>query len=765
MPEPLVVHVIGTITLLSAALLVVASVTIVQSINYVQTLNTMLAEAAESCAREIVELVSVHTLGGEELTYMVLTLPQSLGGQPYNLTLRNVGENVIAVVAQLQLHRQVRVVVTPNFGQSPVYAVQESIKLGDLLVSPTILLPTPYGWHAVLVAIRRDDAVWIGFTTQQPSTPYTVSSPDFKLVNWTLRLEGLAGSKRQFTYVIWNRGGGGTANLRIHDGAGQLVYFTSIYVGSKSFAKGTIPITLPVVRGSYVWRIDVDHEGVLHDSRTFSVVSKQPQILISSYDSSISGLPDSTIKIHVTLTNAGDYEGTAEVFLNGNSLGKLVLAAGEQRELQFDVQLPSTLGFRVWTLTVRTLDTGYEDERRISVYVRDPYAPYIGWVNATIDGLVSWNAKVCVRIINPSGKAYAVHLQLNGTPIDASVQIPGGETRWINFTAQLPSRRGVYSWNVSLVSSGILLDIKFINLIVRDYNSLERTAILYNTFDYWPTDWRNVGGSWRIVAGSLQGEDRSDSNTKDGFCQVRRQGNKERIERCAVAYYWVEDLYSYIVSHSSITVLVQARFDANDNDVYRGFALIGKSFDESRGPLYSITLNRASAASARLLIERFDGNWVTLDASTPIGKVEGWYTIFLRLTDTGYSLELLCELYGSGPRPLASKSYSLVSFVPGHLGLLVDNRIGTFDNIVLAAGDTRYVTVRGLPAGWIVELISGGVPVARGISDGINDVQLLVVNVPIIRNAGIVLIDPYGNRRPVTSFDILMGGDIIVLSP
>jgi hypothetical protein len=53
-PEPLVAHVVGTIALLGAALLVIAAIAIAQQMNYLQTLNLMLAEAAESCARELV---------------------------------------------------------------------------------------------------------------------------------------------------------------------------------------------------------------------------------------------------------------------------------------------------------------------------------------------------------------------------------------------------------------------------------------------------------------------------------------------------------------------------------------------------------------------------------------------------------------------------------------------------------------------------------------------------------------------------------------
>jgi len=145
MPDPVIAHVIGTIALLGSALLMVAAISIAQQVSYMQAVNIMLAEVAESCARELVELVSVHTLGGSGVTYMALTLPSSLAGQPYNLSLVNRGDNVIEVRAQLQLYRQVRVVVTPNFGRGPVYAVSGTVEVGDLALSDHALLPTPQG--------------------------------------------------------------------------------------------------------------------------------------------------------------------------------------------------------------------------------------------------------------------------------------------------------------------------------------------------------------------------------------------------------------------------------------------------------------------------------------------------------------------------------------------------------------------------------------------------------------------------------------------
>jgi len=765
-PEPVVVHVIGTTVLLSATLLIIASVTIVQTINYYQTLSAMLSEAAESCAREIVELVSVHTLGGEELTYMILTLPQSLGGQPYNLTLENVRENMIAVKAQLQIHRQVRIVVTPNFGQAPVYAVQEPTKFGDLVLSPTILLPTPYGWKAALVAVRKGDTILIGFTTQPPTIPHSLSIPNFKLVNWTLRLEGLAGSKQTFTFAVWNSGSEGTATVNVYDSNGGLVGSTAVSVGSKSVAWGQMTLTLPFTRGSYVWRIDVVHNGHLYDSRTFEVASKQPQIVISGCDPSVSGPPSSTVRLNVTIVNVGDYDGEVQVSVNTTLLGQYSLSAGQKLDLTFDLKLPDTLGSYTWLLSVKTLETGYVDERWIPVKVRDPDAPYIDWINTTIDGLVGWSAKICVRVSNPSATSHMVSFLLNGTPVGTG-EVPANGYAWFNFTAQLPSKMGVYRWNVSLVSSNVLLDARIIELSVKDFVLLERTAVLYNTFDsgVLPSDWAAAGGIWQAAGSTLQGTDQSNQNTKDGFCSVKQVGKQEKVERCAVVYYWQGDASSYVASRGVFAALVQVLIDANDNDVSRGFVLLKEHFDLSSGPLYTMTLYRASNKSAWLRVESFNGDWSLLDPGASVGRVQGSYTLFLSITYTGYSVALTYDIYSGDSSLLgAPRSFSVVDTLLRYIGLLVSQKTGTFDNIVLATGDPRYVAVRGLPPSWTVELYSGQTLIAREVSDGVNEIRFLVTRTPILGGAWIRIIDPYGREWRRLSFDTLVGGDSIVFS-
>lgn len=163
MPDPIVTHVIGTMALVGAAVLIVAAFSFMQYVNYMDSVNLMLAEAAEAAARALVEIVSVYTLGGAGASYMAPELPGILGGQPYLLHLSGGGDNVLNVTARLQIYRQVRVVVMPNFGRYPVRAVKGVIPeerfQGRLPfnVTDTLLLPPPPGYKPVIVVFRSSD--------------------------------------------------------------------------------------------------------------------------------------------------------------------------------------------------------------------------------------------------------------------------------------------------------------------------------------------------------------------------------------------------------------------------------------------------------------------------------------------------------------------------------------------------------------------------------------------------------------------------------
>lgn len=184
MPDPVVTHVIGTMALVGAAVLMIAAFSFIQYLNYMESVNLMLAEAAEAAARSLVEIVSVYTLGGAGASYMTPVLPDTLGGQPYLLHLSGGGDNVLNVTARLQIYRQIRVVVMPNFGRYPVRAVKGVVPMerfeGRLPfnVSDTLLLPLPPGYKPAIVVFRSAD--------------YECTSPSFDPVEWRAICVGFA---------------------------------------------------------------------------------------------------------------------------------------------------------------------------------------------------------------------------------------------------------------------------------------------------------------------------------------------------------------------------------------------------------------------------------------------------------------------------------------------------------------------------------------------------------------------------------------------
>jgi hypothetical protein len=165
MPSPVVSHLIGTLSVLSAVILILASFNFIQFQYEMRVTNLMLGEVAESAAREVVELISVYTLGGSSTSYMFLTLPDTLGGQPYSLYIDETSENILRITARLQVYQQVRVVVTPNFGQNPVHAISGSRTVGSLVVSDTLLMPLPPGKKPVVVAFKDENTIYVGFSS------------------------------------------------------------------------------------------------------------------------------------------------------------------------------------------------------------------------------------------------------------------------------------------------------------------------------------------------------------------------------------------------------------------------------------------------------------------------------------------------------------------------------------------------------------------------------------------------------------------------
>ena len=759
MPDPVVAHVIGTIALLGAALLVVAAVTMAQYVNYMQALNLMLAEAAESCARELVELVSAHTLGGGRVTYMVLTLPSSLAGQPYNLSIANRGDNVIEVGAQLQLYRQVRVVVTPNFGRGPVYAVSGTVELGGLVLSDHVLLPTPQGWRAMLVAVNQGDAVLVGFATQLGPLEER-GPPSFKLVNWTARVMGPANSKQLFAFAVWNRGDRGSVRVAVYSGDGIPVNSTVLAVGAGEVARGSMLLRLPGAPGTYAWEVRCENldTGAVDDSQAVQVKVTAPKITILSYTSSVSGPPGSQASVSVTVGNVGDAPGTALAQIQEVGAGCSVpVPAGGSGSCSIPVTLSGTPGSYAWTLIVRTLETGYVEQRQVSVFVQQPGAVLrIAWWNSTIVGAVDQRVKLSVLVENSGSSSVQAVVKVSDSGgsvlASGSASVPAASRAWVNLTVQLPTTKGVYTWYVGAYRQDQSLpdDRKTVAVEARDLALAQRTAFYYTAFNAAPSGWSARGGSWVVASGVLTG---LDDDRGPG-------GTYQKGARYVSVYYWGQSVWSYADPASGFGAVAKISLDANR--VYRGFAVLAPSLSE----LYEVSVYRLGSRCQVFVRKLAGGAWSDVFASSSVSCGSGWYTLYL-----GFALQpgarIAYALYDSSGNPVIPPyEWSGAAEVqPSYLAFLVDGGGASFDDLVVAAGDPRYVVVTGLPQGWSAELYSGGALVASASADSTGTAKLLVAGNQILSGATLVLKDAGGRQVLSKSIDLVLGGDVYSFSP
>jgi len=755
-PEPIVAHVVGTVALLGAAVLVVAAITAAYQLYYMQTLNLMLAEVAESCARELVELVSVHTLGGSGVTYMALTVPSSLAGQPYNLSIVSRGDNVIEVRAQLQLYRQVRVVVTPNFGRGPVYAVPGTVRLGDLELSNYILIPTPQGWRAMLVAVNQGDAVLVGFATQLGPLERP-GSPSFKLVGWAQQVSGLAGSERLFTFAVWNRGSAGRALVKVLNETGATLGSVELTVGSGEVVRGAIPLKLPGAPGAYIWMVECWNlvNGTLDDAQSLSVEVLR---LSAVFAESISGLPNSEVPFEVVLINEDGTDWTAHVqFVDREASCAATVPAGGNSTCTLLIKLPSNPGQYTWKLRVEVPETGYKEDYDVYIHVkRLDAALRIAELNRSVVGAVDQWVRLVVVVNNTWSSdvnASLLVVDSSGATVAAWSGVVGASsTLPIDLAARLPSLKGEYTWYVRAYrqDSGEPEDEELVRVEARDV-VLVRTAFYVEGFDSPPSGWHPRGGEWLVTSGGWSGgalQGRDDDNGPGGSLG---KGGRRYVS----AYYWAQNIWNYVDPVSGFSAVAKLYFGSGDSNVYRGFALL----DSGLSKLYEVSVFRLGQ-SASLFLWKLEGGWGVLAKSSEVGCREGWYTLYVSFSLSS-TANLVGELYDSSGRQLASVSWSTsASFEPVHLALMVDEKVGVFDELVVASGDARYVVVKGLPQGWRAELYLGGSLVASATADSSGTAWLLTAHYPVLRGATLVLKDSGGGQALSRAFELIVGGDV-----
>jgi len=160
MPHPVYSHIFGTLALIAMMISVSLFAEGILYISYLQTQKARLSEVAESVARELVEIVSVHTLGEGGFTYMQLKIPQTIGGSAYIIKLEELDENRLLVKVCLQHNEIVKVVAVPNFGTGTIHVVNITVidTSRQIEYGPELYVPCK---KPIVFVLRKDNKYYI----------------------------------------------------------------------------------------------------------------------------------------------------------------------------------------------------------------------------------------------------------------------------------------------------------------------------------------------------------------------------------------------------------------------------------------------------------------------------------------------------------------------------------------------------------------------------------------------------------------------------
>jgi len=175
MASPVFSHLMGTLALLGLLFVVTSAFLGLQYYTTLQIQQVRLNEVSKAATREIVEMVSLFTLGGGDFSYMYLTLPGALGGQGYNLTLVQEGKFIV-LRTSTQVYGISRLTTETNIVTPPVAVVSSPVVVNGIKVTNSILLPVPPKYAGgvyiegkpVIVAFRSGGTIYIGFAVVYP---------------------------------------------------------------------------------------------------------------------------------------------------------------------------------------------------------------------------------------------------------------------------------------------------------------------------------------------------------------------------------------------------------------------------------------------------------------------------------------------------------------------------------------------------------------------------------------------------------------------
>uniref|UniRef100_A0A7C3WMP9 CARDB domain-containing protein n=1 Tax=Thermofilum pendens TaxID=2269 RepID=A0A7C3WMP9_THEPE len=597
-----------------------------------------------------------------------------------------------------------------------------------------------------------------------PPPPPSPAPPFFQFASYDSVVYGQPGSQASFNAEVENRGGtGGYAVVGLYDETSRLIASRTVYVPAGTRAPVALSFSMPASPGVYTWHAQLNNSYTGEVDQVVLVTldvthAPPPAFKITDYNSTVSGAPGTSLKFVVSVINTGGSSGslTVEVY---NHTGGLAASAsvdslqpGATARLQFLVTAPQQPGNYTWSVRVYNNYTdAYDDEKNFFVIAASPLFAVTAY-NSTVYGLPGSSANLVVEVTNTGNLdgscVVEVYNHQGSLVASSSIHIPAGSSERLALTVALPGSKGTYSWSIKALNSytGKYDDVKNFTVMTLDLSPPDTSAVLfYSLFEALPSGWGSIGGAWSIVGGvGWEG-----SNALRGV-------DNNRGPRSTSVYYWSNNIDGF----STIKALVKLGGVSQGDNIARGFALLDRSNRNAR--FYRVII-QPIGANIQLSVIVWDGRNTRTLGTVTVSYSTSWYILYLEYTRGSGSFYAV--LYGENSAQLATLQASDTSVDPRYFGLLVDGGAAVFDDLVVATGDPRYVTVSGLTPGWVVELWRGSTLVASGAADASGTVRLSVTRYPIIQSAMLVIKDQQGAVVIRKTLDVVVGGYTYYLDP
>jgi len=244
---------------------------------------------------------------------------------------------------------------------------------GSATYSLQITLPSTTGTYTWTI-----EAYNVTNDTVDDTKTFTVNVvqqvPLFAITSYPTTVSGTPSETKIISITVENLGNAdGDCTVRIKDHNGNVVASDTKAISVGGSATYSLSIALPSETGTYTWTIEAYNVSTdrVDDTVTFTVEVEElrPEFKITNYPTTVSGSPNESKTISITVENQGNVEGTVEARIkdhNDNLVAsqQQTISAGQSYTFSLQITLPSNTGTYTWTIEAYNVDTNAVDDTK-----------------------------------------------------------------------------------------------------------------------------------------------------------------------------------------------------------------------------------------------------------------------------------------------------------------------------------------------------------------------------------------------------------------